>query len=79
MMYLALLIQSFAVTVAELARLTQFFFIGFIVYLPCLISYCRRPNVRLIFMISSIVLMLAYFVVTSQNNTDSVIPYKFMH
>ena len=78
MMLLALCVQSFAVTIAELARLTQFFFIGFIVYLPCLISCCKKACLRLFLIVSFAALMFAYFIVTAPNNTDSVIPYKFM-
>lgn len=78
MMLLALLVQSFAVTIAELARLTQYFFISFIVYLPCLVSCCKRAGVRLVLIVSFTILMLGYFIITAQNNTDSVIPYKFM-
>ena len=78
MMILALLVQSFAVSIAELARLTQYFYIGFIVYLPCVLFHIKSPNSRLVLISVFMFLMLAYFIITAEGNTDSVIPYKFM-
>lgn len=78
MMILALVIQSFSLTVAEFARVTQYFFLSFSVYLPCVISTKKQPVTRLFFICCSAILMIIYFILISQNDMNGVIPYKFM-
>lgn len=78
MMILALVIQSFSLTVAEFARVTQYFFLSFSVYLPCIISTRKQPVTRLFFICCSAILMIVYFILISQNDMNGVIPYKFM-
>lgn len=80
MMILSIVFQSIAFSFSVFTRITTFFSISMIVFIPNVIYYITRNDVRLRIMVVSIVCLVTfgfYFTILTGPDTTGVVPYNF--